>query len=160
MSPKRIVIQVISCIRNPEDVEITTGFQVSGYKEYDHIEKNGKVGFIVSGVKILAFQQMVNIGIRTRIKWIPDGFEIREEIHPLNGVVVDLQRRNNVIFVGEDNSAVVMQGEPTVVENEFQGQILSVRWDEYEVLISPHQKQSSFYCALNSRNNRIDCFVK
>ena len=52
---------------------------------------------------------MVNIGIRTRIKWIPDGFEIREEIHPLNGVVVDLQRRNNIIFVGDDNSAVIMQ---------------------------------------------------
>lgn len=160
MSPKRIVIQLISCIRNPEDVESTTGFQVSGYKEYDHIEKNGKVGFIVSGIKVLAFQQMVNIGIRTRIKWIPDGFEIREEIHPLNGVVVDLQRRNNVIFVGEDNSAVVMQGEPTVVENEFIGQILCVKWGDDEVHISPHQKQSSFYCALNSRNNRIDCFVK
>ena len=108
----------------------------------------------------MAFQRMVNIGIRTRIKWIPDGFEIREEIHPLNGVVVDLQRRNNVIFVGNDNSAVIMQGEPTLTENEFVGQLLCVKWQEEEVYISPLQKQSSFHCTLNSKNNRIDCFVK
>ncbi len=160
MSPKRIVIQLISCIRTPKNAKNNTGFQVSGYKEYDRTGKDGKVGFIISGIKIIAFQQMVNIGIRTRIKWIPDGFEIREEIHPLNGVVVDLQRRNNVIFVGDDNSAVIMQGEPTLMENEFIGQILRITWSEEEVLISPLQKQSSFHCNLNSKNNRIDCFVK
>jgi hypothetical protein len=159
MSPKRIVIQFISCIRNSKNAKNHTGFQVSGYKEYDR-GKDGKVGFIISGIKIIAFQQMVNIGIRTRIKWIPDGFEIREEIHPLNGVVVDLQRRNNIIFVGNNNSAVIMQGEPTIMENEFVGQILRVTWSEDEVLISPLQKQSSFHCTLNSKNNRIDCFVK
>lgn len=160
MAPKRIVIQLISCIRTPKNAKKTTGFQVSGYKDYNRTGKDGKVGFIISGIKIISFQQMVNIGIRTRIKWIPDGFEIREEIHPLNGVVVDLQRRNNVIFVGDDNSAVIMQGEPTLMENEFIGQILRVTWSEDEVLISPLQKQSSFYCTLNSKNNRIDCFVK
>ena len=160
MSPKRIVIQLIHCLRNIQDTKGNTGFQVSGYKDYDREKKNGKVGFIISGVKIISFQQMANIGIRTRIKWIPNGFEIREEIHPLNGVVVDLQRRNNVIFVGENDSAVIMQGEPTLTKNEFIGQILHVKWENDEVFISPHQKQSSFHCSLNSRNNRIDCFVK
>lgn len=160
MSPKRIVIQLISCIRNSKSAKNITGFNVSGYKEYDRTGKDAKVGFIITGIKIISFQQMVNIGIRTRIKWIPDGFEIREEIHPLNGVVVDLQRRNNVIFVSDDNSAVVMQGEPTLMENEFIGQILRVTWSEDEILISPLQKQSSFNCTLNSKNNRIDCFVK
>lgn len=158
--PKKIVIQLIHCSRNPEKPKNTPGFQVSGYKEYDTENKKGRVGFIVSGVRVMAFQQMVNIGIRMRIKWIPNGFEIREEIHPLNGVVVDLQRRNNIIFVGDDNSAVIMQGEPILAENEFVGQILSVKWQKGEFYISPLQKQSSFHCALNSKNNRIDCFVK
>ncbi|MHA2075176.1 MAG: hypothetical protein ACXACU_09250 [Candidatus Hodarchaeales archaeon] len=160
MSPKRIIIQLIHCSRNPEKSKNSTGFQASGYKEYDEEKKNGRVGFIVSGVKVISFQQMVNIGIRTRIKWIPNGFEIREEIHPLNGVIVDLQRRNNVIFVGKGNSAVIMQGEANLTENEFVGQLLRVKWMEEEFFISPLQKQSSFHCALNSKNNRIDCFVK
>ncbi|MHA1970111.1 MAG: hypothetical protein ACW964_20245 [Candidatus Hodarchaeales archaeon] len=149
MSPKRIIIQLIHCSRNPEKSKNSTGFQASGYKEYDEEKKNGRVGFIVSGVKVISFQQMVNIGIRTRIKWIPN-----------NGVIVDLQRRNNVIFVGKDNSAVIMQGEANLTENEFVGQLLRVKWMEEEFFISPLQKQSSFHCALNSKNNRIDCFVK
>ncbi|UCG89679.1 MAG: hypothetical protein JSU57_04175 [Candidatus Heimdallarchaeota archaeon] len=161
MSPKRIVVQKISCIRSSGDAKETPGFQVSGLKDLGQDETTAKVGFIVSGVRLVAFQQTVGMGIRTRIKWIPTGFEIREEIHPLNGVVVDLQRRNNVIFVnGEDNSAVVMQGEPAIQNKAFTGQILQVNWKENEILIAPLHKQSSFHCVLNPRNNRIDCLVR
>ncbi len=161
VSPKRIVVQQISCTRNKGDTRENSGFQVSSLKDSGNVKTPAKVGFIVSGVKIVAFQQVVGMGIRTRIKWIPTGFEIREEIHPLDGVVVDLQRRNNVIFVsGEDNSVVVMQGEPTIQENGFTGQILQVNWKEDEILVTPLQKQSSFHCVLNPKNNRIDCLVK
>ncbi|MHA2244949.1 MAG: hypothetical protein ACXADY_08275 [Candidatus Hodarchaeales archaeon] len=161
MSSKRIVVQQISCTRNKGDTKESSGFQVSARKESGQAKTPAKVGFIVSGVKIVAFQQVVGMGIRTRIKWIPNGFEIREEIHPLDGVVVDLQRRNNVIFVNEeDNTVVVMQGEPTIQENGFTGQLLQVIWKEDEILVTPLQKQSSFHCVLNPKNNRIDCLVK
>ena len=161
MSPKRIIVQQISCVRITDDTKETSGFQVSGLKESGRDKPAAKVGFILSGVKIVAFQQTVGMGIRTRIKWIPTGFEIREEIHPLDGVVVDLQRRNNVIFVNaEDNSVVVMQGEPTIQEYGFTGQILQLNWKDDEIQIVPLQKQSSFHCALNPKNNRIDCLVK
>ena len=161
MSTKRIVVKQIACVLNIGDTKDTSGFQVSGLKDPDRNEKDVKVGFIVSGVRVVAFQQIVGMGIRTRLKWIPTGFEIREEIHPLDGVVVDLQRRNNVIFVnGEDNSVVVMQGEPTIQENGFTGQIIQVNWRVDEIKVSPLQKQSSFHCVLNPKNNRIDCLVK
>ncbi|MFX0014667.1 MAG: hypothetical protein ACFFB2_05950 [Promethearchaeota archaeon] len=161
MSPKSIIVQQISCVRITDDTRGTSGFQVSGLKGLNQNKSTAKVGFIVSGVRIIAFQQVVGMGIRTRIKWIPSGFEIREEIHPLDGVVVDLQRRNNVIFVsGEDDSVVVMQGEPAIHENGFSGQLIQVNWKEDDILIIPLQKQSSFHCVLNPRNNRIDCLVK
>ncbi len=161
MSPKRIVVQKMSCIRSTGNANETPGFQVSGLKDLGRDKATAKVGFIVSGVKVVAFQQTVGIGIRTRIKWIPTGFEIREEIHPLDGVVVDLQRRNNVIFVsGKDNSAVVMQGEPTIQNKGFTGQMLQVNWKDNEILIAPLHRQSSFHCILNPRNNRIDCLVR
>ncbi|MFX1285135.1 MAG: hypothetical protein ACFFB5_15855 [Promethearchaeota archaeon] len=161
MSSKRIIVQKISCIRSTGKANETPGFQVSGLKDLDRDETTAKIGFIISGVKIVAFQQTIGMGIRTRIKWIPSGFEIREEIHPLDGVVVDLQRRNNVIFVdGDDNSAVVMQGEPTIQNKGFTGQILQVNWLDKEIFITPLHKQSSFHCVLNPRNNRIDCLVR
>ncbi|MHA2204092.1 MAG: hypothetical protein ACW991_10425 [Candidatus Hodarchaeales archaeon] len=161
MSPKSIIVQQILCVRITDDTRKTPGFQVSGLKDFGQDETTAKVGFIISGIRVVAFQQVVGMGIRTRVKWIPTGFEIREEIHPLNGVVVDLQRRNNVIFVnGKDNSAVVMQGEPAIQENGFDGQILQVKWQGNEIRITPLQKQSSFHCVLNPKNNRIDCLVK
>jgi hypothetical protein len=161
LSTKRIVVQQIACILNVGDTKDTSGFQVSGLKDLSRDETDVKVGFIVSGVRVVAFQQVIGMGIRTRLKWIPTGFEIREEIHPLDGVVVDLQRRNNVIFVnGKDNSVVVMQGEPTIQENGFTGQIIQVNWHDDEIKVNPLQKQSSFHCILSPRNNRIDCLVK
>ncbi|MFX0051971.1 MAG: hypothetical protein ACFFAJ_00655 [Candidatus Hodarchaeota archaeon] len=161
MSPKRIIVQWIICTRSTENAQKPAGFQVSGYKNSRTNQKIPKVGFILSGVKIIAFQQVVNMGIRTRIKWIPNGFEIREEIHPLDGVVVDLQRRNNVLFVSaEDNSMVVMQGEPAVQENGFIGQMIHVDWQTEDIKIVPLQKQSGFHCVLNPKNHRIDCLVK
>ncbi|MFX0124704.1 MAG: hypothetical protein ACFFAE_13830 [Candidatus Hodarchaeota archaeon] len=161
MSQKSIIVQQILCVRIADDTRKAPGFHVSGQKDFGQDETTAKVGFIISGIRIVAFQQVIGMGIRTRVKWIPTGFEIREEIHPLDGVVVDLQRRNNVIFVnGKDNSAIVMQGEPTIQENGFIGQILQVKWQDNEIRITPLQRQSSFHCVLNPKNNRIDCLVK
>ena len=98
--------------------------------------------------------------IRTRIKWITTGFEIREEIHSLEGTAVDPQRKNNIIFVSEeDNSMVVMQGEPVLDGDGFIGQIVRVYWKEKEVTIFPHRR-NSFHCVLDPRNNRIDSIVR
>ncbi len=161
MSPKRIIIQRISCTWNTDTNKETAGFQVSGHKDAGQGQSDTKVGFIISGIKIIAFQPMIGKGIRSRIKWIPSGFEIREEIQALDGVIVDTQRQNNVIFVdGKDNSAVVMQGEPTIKENDFIGQLLHVNWEENEIQIFPLQKHSSLHCVLSPKNNRIDCLVK
>ena len=107
MSSKRIIIQRISCTWNTDTTKETAGFQVSGHKDSGQGQSDVKVGFIISGIKIITFQPMTVKGIRTRIKWIPSGFEIREEILALDGVVVGPERQNNVIFVdGKNNTAV------------------------------------------------------
>jgi hypothetical protein len=161
VSPKKIIVQRVNCVRNPENSGKNAGFQITGFKNSTKDLSTARVGFIVSGVRLVSFQQVMNMGIRTRMKWIPKGFEIREEIHPLNGVVVDLQRRNNVLFVStEDNSMVVVQGEPTVRENGFIGQMVQIDWQPDEVQILPIQKQFSFHCTLSPKNHRIDCLVK
>jgi hypothetical protein len=161
VSLKRIIVQRIVCTLSPEKAKGTSGFQVVGYKDFNQKKDAPKVGFIISGVRILAFQQVINVGIRTRVKWIPTGFEIREEIHPFEGVSGELQRQNNILFVGrEDNSLVVMQGEPNIQDNSFNGQIINVSWQEDEVQIIPLQAQSGFHCVLNPKNKRIDCLVK
>ncbi|MHA2175043.1 MAG: hypothetical protein ACXABI_09460 [Candidatus Hodarchaeales archaeon] len=160
MAGKRIVVYYIHCSINPANQEKAPGFQVIGYKNPNNSEIDAKIGFIISGVKILIFQQMKRVGVRTRMKWIPKGFEIREEVHPLNGVIIDPQRTNNILFVSkEDNSMVVMQGEPITEEKGFLGQIINIRWDGSDVSIDP-PKGTLLHCVLDSRNHRVDCLVK
>ncbi|MHA1976068.1 MAG: hypothetical protein ACW98F_03940 [Candidatus Hodarchaeales archaeon] len=160
MAGKRIIIKSIHCSLNPSTHEKSPGFQVTGYKELRTEEDPEKIGFIISGVRILIFQQMRNVGIRTRIKWISRGFEIREEVHPISEVVADPQRKNNILFVSkDDNSMVVMQGEPVVQDNGFTGQIINVNWQENEIIILPYNR-ATFHCVLDPKNSRIDCIVK
>jgi hypothetical protein len=160
MAGKRIVIKSIHCSLNPSNQEKSPGFQVTGYKELKTEEEPEKIGFIISGIRILIFQQIKNLGVRTRIKWISKGFEIREEIHPVSEVVADPQRKNNILFVSKDNnSMVVMQGEPVLKDNGFVGQIINVSWEKSEVLILPYN-QATFHCVLDPKNSRIDCIVK
>ena len=160
MAGKRIIIKRIHCSLSPSTHEKSPGFQVTGYKEFGTEDSTEKIGFIISGIKILIFQQVKNLGIRTRIKWISKGFEIREEVHPVSEVVVDPERKNNILFVSkDDNSMVVMQGEPVLKENGFTGQIINVDWEQNETTIFPHNKMV-FHCVLDPKNSRIDCIVK
>ncbi|PWI49720.1 hypothetical protein CEE45_00915 [Candidatus Heimdallarchaeota archaeon B3_Heim] len=160
MAGKKIIIKSIHCSLSPSNQEKSPGFQVTGYKELKTEDNAEKIGFIVSGIRILIFQQTKNLGIRTRMKWISKGFEIREEIHPISEVVADPQRKNNILFVSkEDNSMVVMQGEPVLKDHAFVGQIINVNWKETEITIFPHNK-TIFHCVLDSRNSRINCIVK
>jgi hypothetical protein len=159
--PKRIEVSRITCIRDTDIEKKAAGFQVSGFKGSKPQEEPKKVGFILSGVKIISFQQLVTKGIRLRVKWIPNGFEIREELHQMDEALGGVTRQNNIIFVNkEDNFPVIMQGEPQVHENTFTGQLVRISWFENIIEISAFQKKSSFQCVLNSRNNRVDCIVK
>ena len=161
MPGKKITVHRIFCSLNPLAQDRSPGFQVTGYKVLDSEENSEKIGFIISNVKIMIFQQMKNSGIRTRIKWISKGFEIREEISPLDGMIVEPQKKNNILFVSrEDNSMVVMQGEPILEENAFIGQLIKVNWDINETVIVPLQNKAAFYCVLDSKNNRINVIVK
>ncbi len=160
MAGKRIIIKNIQCSLNPSNQEKSRGFQVTGYKELGTEDSTEKIGFIISGIKILIFKQIQNLGIRTRIKWISKGFEIREEVHPISDVVADPQRKNNILFVSKDNnSMVVMQGEPIIKDNGFTGQIINVSWKENEISIFPHSN-ILFHCELDPKNSRINCIVK
>lgn len=159
MPGKRIVVQNIHCSLRSDNQDKSPGFQVTGYKELETDKNSEKIGFIISGIKVLIFQQMKSIGIRTRIKWIAKGFEIREEVHPLEGIV-DPERKNNILFVSkDDNSMVVMQGEPVLDDNGFIGQIVRVHWKRNEITVIP-QRPNSFHCVLDPRNSRIDSIVK
>ena len=159
MPGKRIVVQNIHCSLSSDNQDKSPGFQVTGYKELETDKNSEKIGFIISGIKVLIFQQMKSIGIRTRIKWIAKGFEIREEVHPLEGIV-DPERKNNILFVSkDDNSMVVMQGEPVLDDNGFIGQIVRVHWKGNEITVIP-QGRNSFHCVLDPRNTRIDSIVK
>jgi hypothetical protein len=161
MAGKRITVNKIHCTLNPIDNGKSPGFQVIGYKALDSEENPEKIGFIISSVKIMIFQQMKNSGVRTRIKWISKGFEIREEISPLDGIIVEPQKKNNILFVSrEDNSMVVMQGEPVLEENTFIGQIIRVKWEINESVIAPLQNKAAFHCVLDPKNNRINIIVK
>jgi hypothetical protein len=127
----------------------------------DSEEDPEKIGFIISGVKIMIFQQMKSSGVRTRIKWISKGFEIREEIFPLDGMIIDPQKKNKILFVSrEDNSMVVMQGEPILEENTFVGQLIRVSWEINETTVVPLHSKAAFHCVLDSKNNRINVVVK
>lgn len=161
MPGKKITVQKIRCSLNPLAQDKSPGFQVTGYKILDSEEISEKIGFIISSVKIMIFQQMKNSGIRTRVKWISKGFEIREEIYPLDGMIIEPQQKNNILFVSrEDNSMVVMQGEPVLEENTFIGQIIRVSWEINEIVVVPLQSKAAFYCVLDSKNNRISVIVK
>ncbi|MHA2347301.1 MAG: hypothetical protein ACXACP_11335, partial [Candidatus Hodarchaeales archaeon] len=75
-------------------------------------------------------------------------------------VIIDPQRTNNSLVVSkEDNSMVVMQGEPITEEKGFLGQIINIRWDGSDVSIDP-PKGTLLHCVLDSRNHRVDCLVK
>ena len=160
MPGKRIAVQKIHYSLNPLTLDKSPGFQVTGYKILDSEEDSEKIGFIISSVKIMIFQQMKNSGVRTRIKWISKGFEIREEISPLDGMIIEPQKKNNILFVSrEDNSMVVMQGEPVLEENTFIGQTIRVSWEMDESIITPLQNRAAFYCVLDPKNNRINVTV-
>jgi len=160
LASKRIVVGWISCFREDEESHKASGFQVSGYKDQDTAKKAAKVGFILSGVRVISFQQMVSSGSRTRIKWIPNGFEIREELHKLDETSYDGARKNNIVFVDKNgNSPVVMQGEPIIQDNTFLGQMVRIQWLEKEVQIYPLQPQLNFQCVLSPKNHRVDCIV-
>lgn len=161
MSPRRIAVQRIVCTRSTQGSHITKGFQVAGYKKIDHDLPEAKIGFIVSGVRVISFQQ-VEKGVRTRVKWISSGFEVREELHTLDRAV-DNVKQNNVVFVSyEDHSMIVMQGEPITEEDRFIGQMVLVTWtwEDSSVQIEPSYKNASFLCTLDAKNNRIDCLVR
>ena len=161
MPGKKITVHKIHCSLNPKTQDKSPGFQVTGYKTENIDDEPEKIGFIISSVKIIIFQHMKNSGVRTRIKWISKGFEIREEISPLNGAITDHQKKNNIIFVSkEDNSMVVMQGEPVLEENTFVGQLIRVNWEINESVVVPVQNKASFNCILDPKNNRINVTVK
>ena len=161
MSPKKIIVQSLSCLWNPASSKNNVGFHVTGYKSADFDQNNPKVGFILSGVRIIAFQQPQNVGVRTRVKWITEGFEIREEVRPLDGRIVDLENRNNIVLVNQKrNSAIIMQGEPLVQENTFIGQIIQVKWEEENIIVRSNEPTLAFHCTLIPKNRRIDCLVK
>ena len=161
MGIKKIIVQHILCTPIIEQNSEAQGFNVKGYKDLDIKNSDAKLGFILSGVKILSFQQVAISGVRTRVKYIPSGFEIRQEVKMMNAVVGRSQSKNNVIFINrDDQSVVVMQGEPTIQDKTFIGQMISVEWDEKEIHIVPLQQQNNFHCNLHAKNNRIDCLIR
>ena len=161
MSPRRIAVKRIVCTRSAQNPRTMKGFQVAGYKNIGRDVPETQVGFILSGVRVISFQQ-VEKGIRTRVKWISSGFEVREEIHAIDPVN-DAVKQNNVVFVSyDDRSMVVMQGEPILEECRFSGQMVFVtwNWEDTSVQIKPPYKNASFHCTLDAKNNRIDCLVR
>ncbi|MFW9779154.1 MAG: hypothetical protein ACFFE8_09900 [Candidatus Heimdallarchaeota archaeon] len=161
MSPRRIAVQRIVCTRSNQSSPASKGFQVVGYKDIGQNLPESQVGFILSEVRVISFRQ-VERGIRTRIKWISTGFEVREEIHALDRVV-DTLKQNNVVFVSyEDHSMVVMQGEPNLAEGRLMGQMVLVTWDweNDSVQIDPPYTSAKFHCTLDAKNKRIDCLVR
>jgi hypothetical protein len=87
--------------------------------------------------------------------------EIREEISPLDGMIVEPQKQNKILFVSrEDNSMVVMQGEPVLEENSFVGQLIRVSWEINESTVVPVNSKAAFHCVLDPKNNRINVVVK
>jgi len=131
------------------------GFFVTGIKGKGG--KSGRIGFLLSGVRLIAVQHEGRVRSRTRLKWFTTGFEIREEIHPL----LDAIRKNTVVMVNFDESEpVIIQGEPHVHRRTFKGQVIEVTWNESRITIRPEARQGTLICHLNQKLRKIESIVR
>ncbi|MFX1252036.1 MAG: hypothetical protein ACFFCZ_10560 [Promethearchaeota archaeon] len=138
-------------------VEDLAGFYVAGFKRKDG-NSGRKVGFLISGIRLVSIQNAGRIRFRVRIKFMNTGFEVREEFHPSAAS----QRKNSVFMVSfSDWEPVIVQGEPTMNTNmrSFQGQIVQVTWNQNGVVIVPIAKGAKFITTLNTKLRKIEMVV-
>jgi hypothetical protein len=121
--------------------------------------KGRKIGFILSGVRLVAVQNEI---ARTRIKWLPShGFEVREEAQHAQ---VGPGKPNAVFMVSFDDGApVVVQGEPELDGMTFVSQTVDLSWEKDGKLVlglPPRMRANySYSCTLNQRLRKIECVV-
>ncbi|MFX0095068.1 MAG: hypothetical protein ACFFBD_25260 [Candidatus Hodarchaeota archaeon] len=90
-------IQVFPLLVDPvldARIEDLAGFHVAGFKRKEG-DSGRKVGFLISGIRLISIQNAGRIRFRIRMKFLNTGFEVREEFHPSAAS----QRKNSVFMV-------------------------------------------------------------
>ncbi|MFX1511690.1 MAG: hypothetical protein ACFFCQ_03820 [Promethearchaeota archaeon] len=155
MATKEVTVSKMQMVPIRDVKNNLQGFYVTGLKGKGG--KSGKIGFLLSGVRLIAVQHEGRVRSRTRIKWFSTGFEIREEIHPL----LDAIRKNTVIMINfDDPEAVVVQGEPHLQKRTFKGQVIEITWSEAKITIKPEARQGNLLCTRNQKLKKIEAIVR
>ena len=119
------------------------GFFAKAYKYDDRIGED-KIGFLISGVRLVSAELQEQIRVRLRLTWFTqenDGsFEIEEHVSAIS------QRRNSTItvFSVRYNSekelyddVTVVRGRPEIENETFEGRLVTISWKDGRVLIKP-----------------------
>ncbi len=119
------------------------GFFAKAYKYDDRIGED-KIGFLISGIRLVSAELQEQIRVRLRLTWFTqenDGsFEIEEHVSSIS------QRRNSAITVfsvkydaekGIYDDVTVIRGRPEIENETFEGRLVTVTWKDGYVLIKP-----------------------
>ena len=83
ISTHKVRCELIECHFSRNKIDLEKGFQVFGYKSSTDREK---VGFILSGIKVLSFMDDNNDKIRVRIRLLKEAIEVREELKDMKNI--------------------------------------------------------------------------
>ncbi len=119
------------------------GFFAKAYKYDDRIGED-KIGFLISGVRLISAELQDQIRVRMRLTWFSqenDGsFEIEEHVSAIS------QRRNSTIIVfsvkydqekGVYDEVTVVRGRPEIENDTFEGRLVTISWKDGKVIIKP-----------------------
>jgi hypothetical protein len=128
------------------------GFVVKGTRA-------NSVSFLISGVKRINITFGGHAHGRTRILWLqPGGMEVREEI--LATTVVGAKKSVAFMVSFDTLTSVIVQGEPPLEENSFQGQMIRIHWKSELVELRPQGLKHLFFCTPNQRAKQIEIDIK
>ena len=147
MGAKAIVAERIALTPMFDTDDDRNGFVVQGTKA-------GVVTFLVSGIRRITVTLEGSTRGRARILWLrPRGMEIREEILAVS--VVEAKRSVALMVNFDTLTSVIVQGEPMLTNNTFQGQMVKVHWSSDLVELLSQATKQHFSCVPNQRAKQI-----
>ncbi|MHA2368863.1 MAG: hypothetical protein ACXADX_08585 [Candidatus Hodarchaeales archaeon] len=152
MSAKAIIVERLRLTPIFASDDDRNGFVVQGFRE-------DNVSFLISGIKRINITFGGHIHGRTRIQWLrPKGMEVREEI--LASPIVSGKRSVAFMVSFDTMASVIVQGEPALDDNSFQGQMIQVHWNPEWIKMSPQGAKHFFFCIPNQRARQIEIDIR
>ncbi len=145
---KALIVERITITPILDADEDQNGFIVKGTKEEN-------VVFLISGIRRLIISYGTKIQGRTRILWLRSkAMEIREDVFSNS---YNVGKRSIAFMVSfEKLSSVIIQGEPLLTKNSFQGQMIRLTWGDENIEVVPQVSNTEFLCKPNHRTRQIE----